>query len=71
MTRISRDPFARTEVHREIVPGPHRDGCSWCGQTRKNGSLFRYRTEHDSIGSRPAVHLGLYCSKECHDTDRG
>ena len=69
MAFISRDPFARQEIHREVVPGPHPKGCSWCGQTRRNGSLFQYRTESDDNPRRPGAHRGLYCSKSCHDDD--
>lgn len=58
---ISRDPFARTELHREIVRTPGR--CAWCGQPRPR--LFRYRTETD--GGRRFDHTGLFCSKACHD----
>jgi hypothetical protein len=66
MAMINRDPFARTELHRTIHydPVPH-DGCDWCGNRRRNGALFKYRTEHD--GGRRAEHRGLFCSKPCHD----
>ena len=75
MTIISRDPFARQELHREVVNpevtqfSPCAPTCSWCGQTRKNGSLFAYSTETD--GGRTFTHRGLFCSKSCHDIYHG
>lgn len=68
---VSRNPFARTELHRETVGGPHPDGCAWCGRTRKDGSLYRYRTERDDNPSRPGAHRGLFCCKPCHDSYHG
>jgi hypothetical protein len=63
---ISRDPFARTEIHRSVEnPAPGRT-CDWCGGTRHNGSLFTYWTETD--GGRKHPHRGLFCSKICHDS---
>jgi hypothetical protein len=72
MTYINRDPFARQELHREVVKpepsqfSPSVPTCSWCGQTRKNGSLFAYSTESD--GGRRSTHRGLFCCKSCHDS---
>lgn len=68
LTQISRDPFARTTVNRAIVPACDvpRGGCDWCGQTRANGSLFKYLTESD--GGRSSRHRGLFCSKSCHNS---
>lgn len=76
MRLISRDPFARTELHREtvIVSLPHQ-GCFWCGNHGKpvkpsdrNGyanphRLFRYLTETDS--GRQSHIPGLFCSVGC------
>lgn len=67
MTYISRNPFARTETHRELVET--KNGCSYCGSTRKSGKLFQYRTEHD--GGRKETHRGLFCSIACHDSYHG
>lgn len=69
MTYINRDPFARTELHREA-----RDvsvsTCSWCGsvRTRKNGPSYLYRYSTESDGGRRYEHRGLFCSKSCHDS---
>lgn len=68
--RISRDPFARTGLHRETVQQPGAT-CSWCGSTRRHGALYRYRTESDANPSRPGAHRGLFCSKSCHDAYHG
>lgn len=69
MTYISRDPFTRQELHREVVPVVSQ-ACDWCGNVRhrKKGDvyyLYQYRTEPDA--GRPATHRGLFCSKPCHD----
>ena len=65
MAYNSRDPFARSELHRETVDARNAS-CSWCGQVRKGGKLYSYRTETDR-GSK-FVHPGLFCCKGCHDT---
>jgi hypothetical protein len=67
MAYISRDPFARTELHRQSVEVS--GGCDWCGQQHKSGKLFQYRTESD--GGRENRHTGLFCSKSCHDAYHG
>jgi hypothetical protein len=64
MTYVSRDPFARTETHKEEVCG--EKGCDWCGATNRRGNLFVYRTESD--GGRKSEHRGQFCSKSCHDS---
>lgn len=80
MTLVSRDPFAREELHRETVHVPDTKTCSWCSGIRWNGkrtvpghtakggtrTLFAYRTETD--GGRHIEHNGLFCSKSCHDS---
>lgn len=68
MTLISRDPFARTETHRETMGG-HIDGCSWCGnfvsfnKSTRIGKLFAYSIEHDAGRCEPIS--GLFCSVGC------
>lgn len=68
---ISRDPFARTELHRTTVTVEWAT-CKNCGSVNKpTGSrgqyigrkLFRYHTEHD--GGRRDDHPGLFCSVGC------
>ena len=69
---ISRDPFARQEIHREVVASSQ--SCRNCGGFRWRGgrklqAMFEYRTETDS--GRNFVHTGLFCSKSCHDAYHG
>jgi hypothetical protein len=67
MARVSRDVFARTELHRELVEAAGT--CWWCGGTRGEGrvrKLYKYRTEHD--GGRRSEHDGLFCSRSCFDS---
>lgn len=70
MAYISRDPFARQELHREREYVHTFRTCDWCGQTKSTKSerryLYRYRTETD--GGRSHEHRGLFCSKSCHDS---
>jgi hypothetical protein len=63
---ISRDPFARTELHRETIPAYGNRSCDWCGNLNRAGKLFTYRTESD--GGRKSEHRGAFCSKSCHDS---
>jgi len=63
MTYVSRDPFAREELHREKVKTSK--GCDWCGQTRKGGKLFAYHIEPDGILCRKNPIKGLFCSVGC------
>ena len=69
---ISRDVFARTELHRETVRYPNTT-CAWCGGIRTGADgtsvLYRYRTEHD--GGRKGDHPKLFCCKGCHDAYHG
>ena len=69
---ISRDPFARQEIHREVVASSQ--SCRNCGGFRWRGgrklqAMFEYRTETD--GGRNFVHTCLFCSKSCHDAYHG
>ena len=69
MALVSRDPFARTELHRRLECR-HGEGCDWCGGRRQHKgvttwNLFRYYTETDS--GRRHEHKGLFCCKSCHD----
>lgn len=70
MAYISRDPFARRELHRMSVEVGYKT-CDWCGQLRYrsgkvSSKLFVYKTECDS--GRVLEHKGLFCSKSCHDS---
>jgi len=63
---ISRDPFAREEIHRERIYIGH-GMCRWCGRVNNgtNGRrwLFQYRVESD--GGRSNNIEGLFCSIGC------
>lgn len=70
MKIISRDPFARTELHRERVYT--RDcACDWCGQTPKTQTgreyLYMYYVVSDSgRASRvPSRVPRGFCSVDC------
>ena len=63
MAYISRDPFAREELHRRTEETTQ--SCAWCGQTRKSGTLFRYVIEPDSCTPRDHIIKGLFCSIDC------
>lgn len=69
MAYVSRDPFARSEIHRERVYVRLQESCDECGRTNETPSgtqfLFQYRTESD--GGRKHPHRGLFCSRSCHD----
>lgn len=70
MSMISRDPFARTELHRKRERVPDSAGCAWCGHIngtdRNKLHLFRYRVESD--GGTVSVDTRLFCSKSCRQT---
>lgn len=59
---ISRDPFAREELHRETVQT--EETCDWCGCRRSSGRLFAYCVESDS--GRRWQTRGLFCSVSCY-----
>lgn len=61
MVYVSRDPFARTELHKKAVKGLE---CKWCGGTDRRGRVWQYYTEHD--GGRVFVDPHFFCSVECY-----
>jgi hypothetical protein len=78
MAYISRDPFAREELHSSTVEVT-AESCAWCGQRRCPGArrrtlaaqqlryfLYRYRVESD--GGRVSQDSQLFCSKGCRTT---
>ena len=72
MTLVSRDPFARLEVHRSPVPAG--DGCSWCGGFRyragtRLSTLYSYRIESD--GGSSAEQPGKFCGISCFNSFQG
>ena len=74
MAFISRNPFAREELHRQHIPArqlAYGMTCDNCGQRNAYGGLFQYRTEGDANPRRPGAHKGLFCSEACHDSYHG
>ena len=61
MTYISRDSFARTELHRVAIETSQ--SCQFCGNRRKGGKLFQYQTHSD--GGRVSIAPKLFCSISC------
>jgi nitrate reductase beta subunit len=65
--RVSRDPFSRTEIHRELEYCCGNETCSFCGNVKvtKGGRryLYAYRVETD--GGRRAPIAGKFCSISC------
>lgn len=65
MTYISRDPYARSELHRYNVYT--NQNCAWCGQVRKTPKgrtyIYRYVIENDSGHTVEDDHL--FCSISC------
>jgi len=73
---VSRNPFARHELHRRNVYSTAT--CAWCGQSRttkpRNGTLgksylYQFRCETDD--GRTYEGSKLFCSKSCHDDYHG
>jgi hypothetical protein len=60
MAFVSRDPYARSEVHRITVKT--KETCRWCGNNCKD-RLFSYYVESD--GGRQHELKGLFCSIGC------
>lgn len=57
---IKRDPFARHELQRRLVPkAQRRNDCKWCGGEGK----YEYRIETD--GGRAGGFPGRYCCVSC------
>lgn len=70
---IARDPFARTELHRENMSVGATTSCSWCGGGKMTQGghrlLYRYFTESD--GGRTYNHPGLFCGVGCFRSYHG
>lgn len=71
MALVTRDPFAREEIHKERV----KEGeCAWCGACDPGGNdngaavhkLYRFRVETD--GGRTRVDGRVFCSKSCRES---
>jgi len=76
---ISRDPFARQELHRRTVYTTTGETCKWCGNvrhtksknyldpndTRNNSRRFLYCYTIEDDSGRKSDIRGLYCSVSC------
>lgn len=66
MTFVSRDGFARQEIHKTEITVAVADSCDWCGGAALRGDkrkLFSYRTESD--GGRKSNISGHFCCVPC------
>ena len=69
MRTISHDPFSRESLIR--VTEKTGVSCQWCGQVRKDGTLFHYYTERDAAFTGGFNYRkwngisGLFCSVGC------
>jgi len=71
MAIVSRDPFARSEIHKKREYG--NATCRWCGNVKVTPSgrkfLYQYRVESD--GGRKSDVTGLFDSVDCMRTYHG
>lgn len=65
---VSRDPFARQEIHRHTVENTGK-GCDWCGGSNARGKLHEYQVETDGGSKHPIK--GKFCSKDCMESYHG
>ena len=63
MALVSRDAFAREELHRQPVHDNTWAGCDWCGGTNARGELYVYRIETE--GGRTLPVSGRFCGEDC------
>ncbi len=65
MTLITRDSFARAELHRTTFNREESGAatCDWCDSKNQYGGLFQYYIETDS-GSKHEID-GLFCCIGC------
>lgn len=68
MAFISRDTFAREELHRDQGPATPK-GCWFCGMLNRFKKLFVYRVETD--GGRVNPIRGEFCCKGCMEAYHG
>jgi hypothetical protein len=65
---VSRDSFAREELHRSSI-WAYGDTCQWCGnvKTTKTGKkrLYTYWIERDDRNGKRDLIKGKYCSNQC------
>lgn len=71
MAIVSRDPFARQEVHKRREYG--NSTCLWCGNQKHtpNGRKYLYQYSVESDGGRKSDVPGLFDSVSCMRTYHG
>lgn len=57
--QLSRDPFARTTLVRQLIPKAERKQCAFCGRVAR----FRYGQSPDS--GRTYINPKQFCSLSC------
>lgn len=67
MAMISRNPFAREELHKETAVG----FCEFCGHTNRYGKAWQYWIEQDRVQYRRDYIPGLFCSIACMKSYHG
>lgn len=73
MTMVSRNAFARTELHKFAETVQPDKGCAWCGGNKqaKSGRVYLYRFETQSDGGRKYEASGLFCCVSCFRSYHG
>lgn len=59
---VERDPFARGNVVRVLVPAGERVSCAWCGNAP---GRFRYGWADDQGRRASALQTRAFCSRSC------
>lgn len=69
---VSRDPFAREELHVKRVYTVNVF-CSWCGQVKelRDGRTYLYRYRVETDGGRTYEDSRLFCSVACRRAYNG
>jgi len=67
MVMVSRNVFARMELHKRRVNVASTCGCKWCGSNTqtKAGKPYLYEFENQSDGGRTYAVSGAFCSVSC------
>lgn len=75
MAFVTRDPFARQELHRERVYVNLATGsCAWCGSVRnagRSGKVYLYRFRVETDGGSVHADARLFCSRDCRESYHG
>ena len=66
MALVSRDPFAREELHSAKADTSIKKTCDWCGSS-KNLKVYRIETD----GGRKLPIGGYFCSNSCRKSYHG